>query len=306
MAYAAVCDRSAGMIHIFSLFIATTIWGFGFIATKWALEVYSPFWVNASRYWVALVLCSPFLFPAFKKGWKHLVPGFYVGALVYVGMYLQTLGLELTTVAKSGFFTAFYVLFIPLISMILYKKRYSSHFWICLLLAIFGVALLCELKISSFNLGDFYTILCAICFALHIVYVGRIANRYGALELNSIQIFSASILGLFFSFFEKESFSFSLLYHDSIWSLRSPFMSILFLGLFSSVIAFSIQNSAQKYISSHVAGMVFLLESPIAALFAFLLLSEYLTRMQVMGCMVILFAVFGVSFFSKKVRKIKS
>jgi drug/metabolite transporter (DMT)-like permease len=281
------------MRHYLLLILATSIWGFGFIAAKWSLELYGPYWANTLRFLMATVLSIPFfvIYKTHKQELKYFGPPFIAGTLIYFGMHFQTLGLNFTSVAKSGFLTSFYVIFIPLIAILFRKRSYSFVFWFYVLLALMGVALLCELKFSGFNIGDFYTLLCALAFAVHILYIDKITQSYNSFELNGLQFLTALLWGVPASFLMEGGVDLMpLLLPENDLALYG----ILFLGFFSSVLAFSIQLIAQKKIPPHVAGFFFLLESPFAAVFGFYFLQEHLGVLQISGCALILFAVLAV------------
>lgn len=281
------------MRHYSLLILATSIWGFGFIAVKWSLQLYGPYWANTLRFLVAAILSIPFfvIHKTHKQPLKYFGPPIIAGTLIYFGMHFQTLGLKYTTVAKSGFLTSFYVIFIPLIAILFKKRTYSFIFWFYVFLALIGVALLCELKFSGFNIGDLYTLLCAMAFALHILYIDKITHLYNSFELNGLQFLASLIWGIPMSVYMEGWVDLSPLVLPENYLVL---YGILFLGFFSSVLAFSIQLIAQKKIPPHVAGFFFLLESPFAAAFGFYFLAEHLGYLQISGCALILLAVLAV------------
>ncbi len=286
-------DTTFWMKHYALLVLGTSIWGFGFIAAKWSLELYGPYWANTLRFLIACAFSIPLFIQhkTYRRDYKYFIPPLIAGTLIYFGMHFQTLGLNFTSVAKSGFLTTFYVIFIPLFAILFRKKVYSFAFWFYVFMALIGVALLCELKFSGFNIGDFYTLLCALCFAGHILYVDTITKNYNSFELNGMQFVTALLWGVPLSFMMEGGVDISLmLLPENYLALYG----ILFLGIFSSVLAFSIQLIAQKKIAPHVAGFFFLLESPFAAIFAYFVLSEHLGQMQISGCLLILVSVIAV------------
>jgi drug/metabolite transporter (DMT)-like permease len=276
------------------LIFATMLWGFGFIAAKWSLLLYGPYWANTLRFLVACAFSIPFFirYQTHTRPWRYFIPPAIAGTFIYFGMHFQTLGLNYTTVAKSGFLTAFYVIFIPLVTILLRKRTYPLSFWLYVFLALIGVALLCELKWAGFNIGDFYTLLCALSFALHILYIDKITNDYNSFELNGLQFLVSLLWGLPLSFAMEGYVQISPLFEPQN---SLALYGILFLGFFSSVLAFSIQLIAQKKIAPHIAGFFFLLESPFAAVFGYYFLQESLGFMQIAGCALILLAVLRVT-----------
>ncbi len=290
------------MWSAFWLVIAAMIWGMGFVATKITLSYYSPLWSNVLRYFVSSLLFIPVIiyYKSYLRSIRELFYPFLASIFLFLTLILQTIGLETTTVAKSGFITSLYALFIPIIGMIYYKQKFAGLFWGLVFCALFGVYLLCDMEIDKFNQGDFYTLLCAFFAALHIIYIGLIARKYeSAIELNSLQCLFMFFWSFLFGLFIEGIPSFEPLFKTDLDFLYLPITSFLFLGLFSSMIAFSIQVICQKKTPAHLAGLIFLLESPFAAIFGFLLLKESLTITAVSGCFVIMFAV-GCSLFLRQ------
>lgn len=287
------------IINITLLIFATAIWGFGFIATRWTLEGLDPYWSNALRFGLAGVLSLPVLLA--KKSFtrqNNILAKSFVGSLFLLGVLLfQTIGLSLTTVAKSGFITTLYALFIPLTTMFVFKKKYRSSFWFLVLMALMGMALMCNLEMEDVNKGDLFTLLCAFSGAFHIIYVGKVANSIESpMEFNFLQNFFIGLLSL------PIAWTFSGPVHLGL-ALASAqvWWGLLFLAIVSSMISFTIQVIAQKKIPDHIAGLVFLMESPFAALFAFWFLGETLNEMNLAGAGLIVLSVLLVPVLGREV-----
>lgn len=287
-------------INILLLVFATAIWGFGFVATRWTLAVMDPFWANALRFVVAGVCSTPFLL--YKKSFTrpdHILKKSFISSLFLLGILLfQTIGLNLTTVAKSGFITTLYTLFIPLITMVAFQKKYRPTFWILIVLAMFGMALMSNLEIDHLNIGDFYTLICAVFSALHIIYVGRVANQIeSAVEFNFLQNFFVAIMATVIALIAKGLPDMGFVFNPA----HNAVLGLLYLGIFSSMISFTAQVVAQKKIPDHIAGLIFLLEAPFATLFGFLIFHETLNTMNLLGASVIMLSVILVPVLGREV-----
>lgn len=282
---------------MFILLLAPLIWGVGFIATKWLLVDIDPSWGNAIRYVLASAVALPFLiyFRSFKNIpylKKTILPAFFLWA----SMHLQTVGLVYTSIAKSGFITALYAVFTPIIAVLVLKHRdIDKKFWPLLLVALFGVLLLCDLSLDEINKGDVYTLGCAIFAACHILTVDRMPKDMNAFEFNALQSIFVGVFGVVFSliFYPIPDFSF-------IWNWGELFSAsstagIWFLVLFSTLIGFTIMAHCQKTIRPHTASLIYLLESPFAAFFAFVFIGEALSYIGVLGALLILVAVYLIS-----------
>lgn len=287
-------------INILLLVFATAIWGYGFVATRWTLVALDPYWANALRFAVAGICSTPFLL--YKKSFTrkdNILKKAFISSTFLLGILLfQTIGLSLTSVAKSGFITTLYTLFIPIITMVVFKKRYRPTFWLLLLAAMLGMALMSNLEVKDLNLGDFYTLICAVFGALHIIYVGRVANHVESpVEFNFLQNFFVAIMSLVIAFVMKGRVDLSVVMDPA----HNVLIGLLYLGIFSSMISFTAQIVAQKKIPDHIAGLIFLMEAPFAALFGYLIFNETLTSMNLMGAFVILVSVLLVPVLGREV-----
>lgn len=284
--------------------MATVIWGFGFISARFALDVFDPYWLNALRFMLAGGLSLPVLLWQ-KAFWRknHILKEAFIGSVFLFGILIfQTIGLTQTTVAKSGFITTLYTLLIPIISMIIFKRKFKASFWYLVSLAMIGVAMMCNLEIKDLNVGDFYTFLCAICGACHIIYIGRVAKRIESpVEFNFLQNFFMGIISLFFAFVMIGPVDLTVLFAPGHKALEG----ILFLGIISSMISFTAQVVAQKKIPDHIAGLIFLMESPFAALFGYLILGESLSSIGLMGAALIVLSVVLVPILGREVTSVK-
>ena len=259
----------------------------GFVATKFALEDYSPLWTNSLRFILAAIISLPFLF--YKKSWQRetdqLKQSFCAGIFLLTAMLLQTYGLKYTSVAKSSFITTFYAFFVPLLGIMVLGKRYMKGYWGLIGLALIGIAFLCNLEYSAFNIGDALTITCALFHAIHMLCIAHIVRFFkSAIELNLLQCFWVGLLSIPLGTFLEGPPDLNLLIsaQESFWV--SALWGFVLLGFFSSVIAFSIQSHAQRVIPPHIVGLIFLMESPFAALMGYLLLGEKLTHLALIGC----------------------
>jgi len=286
--------------HIFLLALSSAIWGFGFIATRWTLTTYDSFWATALRFTLAATLSLPFLF--YKKSFtrkNNILLKSAISSVFLLGTLLfQTWGLSYTTVAKSGFITTLYALLIPLITMLFAGKRYRSSFWMLILLSLVGMAFMCNLEVKDLNVGDFLTLLCSFSAAFHIMYISKVAAHIESpIEFNFLQNVFVAIFSLVLAFLLKGTVSLApLLVYES-----PVVKGLLFLGIISSMISFSIQVVAQKKIPSHIAGLIFLMESPFAAVFGYFVFKESLNPLNIVGAILVMLSVILVPVLGREV-----
>ncbi len=278
------------MLNFIFLMLTTLIWGFGFIATRWTFLEYDAFWSHALRFALAGVFSLPFLFYQKSFSKKNLLIKSYIGSWWLFGaLFFQSLGLFETTVAKSGFITTLYALFTPMFAMIFMRKNFHFSYWVLVATSFVGVALLCNLNFSDFNRGDFLTLLCAMAGAGHILYIEKIADEIeNAIEFNFLQSLFMGINSCILVYLIKGPVNLEPLMRFHEIGRASVITGLLYLSLLSSLVAFTLQVVSQKKMPSHIVSMVFLLESPIAAFFGYMVLDEKLNFMNVIGCSLIL------------------
>jgi drug/metabolite transporter (DMT)-like permease len=269
------------------LIFAGALWGFGFVATVWALQVYNPAEVLTFRFIAATVFGELIYLivkgPRFTDLKEDLLRALPAGIFLASMLILQTIGLQYTTATKSGFLTSLYVILVPIINTLFFKQKNKWHSYLWVLLALLGTFMLMGSSIHGWNVGDLWTLGCSVIAACHIIYIGQVTNKVGnAFRFNNFQSFWALILcAIYLAFLGKT---------PVIVPAVLPWVGILTLGMCSSVIAFYLQIRTQRILSDSTASMIFLLESPFAALFAFFLLQETLSLFQTLGAVLILVA----------------
>ncbi|MCT4641514.1 MAG: DMT family transporter [Bacteriovoracaceae bacterium] len=294
-------------IAYFYALLAALFWGLGFIGSRFGLEEMGPLWVSACRFIMATFVIVPLILKR-KLSLNYLIrnnKGAFICAFFLSMMIcLQVAGLEYTSVAKSGFITVLYAFFTPVICLILYKNKIRQVFWGLLAIAFFGMMMLCDFNYSSLNFGDFLTFCCAIFSAFHIIGISRYSKNEDFLLFNFKQLTFVAILTTFIAYlFEGIPNSFI---EGSILNNHAAIGGIVFMGVFSTGVAFSLQMKAQEVIDEHVAGLIYLLESPIAAIFGYFVFAETLSEIAIIGCILITLSVALMPFINSfKMIKIK-
>lgn len=265
------------------LIITAIIWGSGFVASAVSLEYYTPYQILAGRFLVGAVILSIVFHKKRKKIHKStLIKGGVLGIFLYLAFALQTVGLQYTTPSKNAFLTAVNVVFVPFIGFFFYKKKIDAFELIGAVLAVIGVAVL-SLKLSSeINIGDLLTLCCAVGFAFHIFYTAKFVNNEDPIALTIIQMIVAASIGWVVVILRGET-SFSL--------ETEGLLNILYLGIFSTTIAFLLQTVAQKYITETKAAIILSTESFWGMAFSVVILSEVMTIKMTIGAIIILCAI---------------
>lgn len=290
-------------MHLSGLIFISIVWGMAFISIRWLLVSYTPIQAMSLRFLSAALFAVPFLF--YFKSWRHSFKKirliFLCGFFLFTLLIFQMMGLQITTVAKSAFITTLHALLTPVFEILFFKKKYSLGYWLMVILALFGVYLLCDGDFSNFNNGDFLTFFTAIFSTLHIITISFAAKEFdNSFEANLLQSLAVGICCIFLLLFTGTSIQLTALFSDLNLFAPTAFSGWFYLVFVSSIFAFTVQTWGQKKVKPHVASAIYLLESPFAVLFGFYLLHESLTPQAIIGSVIILISVLLIPFFERK------
>lgn len=260
------------------------IWGATFILVKEALNTVSTMLFLTLRFSIAALA----LWFTFRRRGAHyprnrhreLLIGFLVGACLFSGYFLQTAGLRYTSAAKAGFITGFYIVLVPLLGAVLYRRLPHISELVGVLSATAGMALM-TLKTMRLDVGagDLLVLGCSFAFALHILVLGHFSRQmtYETLAIN--QIGTGAVLGaLTFWWIETPRLS---------WS-ASLVIALAVTSLLATAVAFAVQSWAQQFTTPTRTALIFALEPVFAWITSFLLAGELLTRRAALGAFLIL------------------
>jgi drug/metabolite transporter (DMT)-like permease len=262
-----------------ALILVTAVWGVTFVQVKDAVELYPLFAFLAVRYLIAAVALAPSAARRVRGlGRDGLVAGLVLGALIALGIGLQTAGLERTTVTNAGFITGLYVLFTPLLGLALFRTRIPKGLWLAVGLAIAGLALLSGVPESSSD-GDLLVLASTVAQALQIVMVERYANRFDVFALVWVQVGAACGVFLALALARAEL---SVPHGATVWA------ALLVTGLFAVAFAYLVQVWAQRRVSATRIAIIFSLETVFAGLAGYLFAGDRIGALGLAGCAVIL------------------
>jgi len=284
--------KPGGKKQILSMLLLTLtalIWGLGFVAQSAGSEHVGPFTFLSSRSLIAgtallpLILYRSRRYPSETEdggGKKNLLPGGVLcGAALMIASVLQQIGVGMTTVGKAGFITALYIVIVPLLGLFM-RKRITTNVWIGVVLAAAGMYLLCMTEGLHLERGDLFVFLCAICFSGHILCVDYFSARADGVKLACLQFFVCGILSLGPAvFLEKPTLS----------VLTAAWLPILYAGLFSSGVGYTLQIIAQRNVPPALASLIMSLESVFSALAGWVILGQGMSGREIAGC-VLMFA----------------
>ena len=273
-----------------ALLIATLIWGATFTIIKYALQDASPLVFISIRFTLAALILTPFLFKEIKNIDRQvLFGGVFLGLLYFLGFSTQTIGLNYTTATKSGFITGSFILFTPIFQIIFEKRPPGLGSILGIILVIAGLLFLSSSGTSllsvfseigdNFNIGDFFTLLCAFFFALYLIFLDIISKKYNYKPLVFLQVLVTGICGIFsavllsFSGLEKAHFEFT----------GSLVFALGYTSILATVVTATLQTKYQKLTTPTKAGIVFSLEPIISAVIAFFFLREKISNFGFIG-----------------------
>jgi drug/metabolite transporter (DMT)-like permease len=278
------------------LLITAVIWGTAFIAQKTGMEGIGPLTFVGSRFILSFLVVAPLCLlerkksnlPELTRKDAWLLLG--LSASFFPGVYLQQAGLVSTSVTNAGFLTGLYVVLVPFVYWILFRKPPARLIWPASLIALLGVWLLNGAKISAFVTGDWLVLASAFFFAVHVAMIGLVAYRTRRpLMCCAVQYAACGLCGLILGA-SLEGFTAA--------TLQANALPICYAGIVSGGIAYTLQAIAQQHSPPSDAAIILSGESLFAALAAFVILHERVDAMGVVGCVLILSAMLLVEWGS--------
>ena len=285
-----------------TLVIVAIIWGSGFTASKMALDSgLGPFYMMAFRFLIAAAIMGIVFFKKIKQiEKKDLVAGSIVGFFLFFAFATQTVGLQFTTASKNAFLTGTNVVMVPFIFWGITKVRPDKWSLIAAVMCFLGIGFLSFDGNFSLGFGDTLSLICAIGFACHISMTGYYSKKVDTTLLTLIQMVVATILSFIFGFFFE-----SLPTEVGTTGI----MAVVYLGIFSTMLAFFLQTVAQKHTTAPRTAIILSTEALFGTLFSIILLGELLTFKMIVGGIAIFTAIITAETkweFLKKKRNIVS
>jgi drug/metabolite transporter (DMT)-like permease len=280
--------RKTGLLAGAGLLVATILWGGGFVAVKDSLAVVPPIYMVALRFAAAGLFLSAIFHKRLRRITRRtLRSGVILALFLFLAYAFQTVGCVYTTAGKNAFLTTVYVILVPLITWVIAKRRPELHVFAAALLAVIGIGLLSLNDDLTVNRGDILTLVCGFWYAVHIVFIARFTQKHGEdpIALTILQMVFCSVFAWLFAPFYDGPFPV-----EAVTTAR-PVLSLLYLAVFSSGIAFLLQNIGQKHLSPSTAALLLSTESVFGALFSALLLGESMTLRMIAGCALLFVAV---------------
>ena len=293
------------------LLTTALIWGAAFVAQSEGMKYIGPFTYNMLRNYIAFLILIPVTYLLGKNSAEEdqkrscetnlesnkeayigglrkgidsttLKGGIACGLALAVASALQQTGVSMTSAGKAGFLTSLYIIFVPILGIFL-RKRIPRIVWLCVFLAICGFYLLCVKDGFSISKGDLFCLGCAVGFSVHIMVVDHFAEKNtDGILMSCIQFLTAAVFSSILTF----------LFENPTWEgILGAGIPILYAGVLSSGVGFTLQIIAQKDTNPTVATLLMSLESVFSVLFGWLLLHESLSGRELLGCLLVFVAV---------------
>ena len=291
-------SKRTEVINTLALVFAAFLWGTTFVAQSEGAKIIGPYTFLAGRGWIGIVFlyfvirandralvrrtgrtAKPENFPQ----WRQLIGlGFLCGTFLFIASLLQQLGIAYTTTAKSSFITAMYVVLVPVFS-IFAKKFPSAKVWVCVAMSVAGLYLLCiRPGESGFGYGDLVTLSSTVFFSMQILSINYSVQMVDGIRLAWWQTFSMGLLAtIFMLIFEKPSLS----------SILTALPSLLYAGVLSTGVAYTLQIVGQRHLNPTVASLAMCLESVFGALAGWLVQGQELSVREFAGCAIMFAAI---------------
>lgn len=291
-------SRKNSIVGCCFLALTAIIWGSSFVAQSQGAQYVEPFTFICARSFLGSASLLPviFIMDAFKKkkspqafqkmtrrDYKYLIlSGITCGVALFFGSSLQQLGIDKGTApGMAAFITAFYILLVPIFSIALGKKIRPIT-WLCALVSIFALYLLCVKEGGSVQKSDLYVLGCAFSFAIHIMIVDKVSPKLDGVRLSAVQFFVAGVIAaVLMVIFEDVNLS----------ALKAAAPTIAYSGIMSSGVAYTLQILGQQKTDPTIASMIMSLESVFGVLTSMVVLSQFPSAREALGCVLMFGAI---------------
>jgi drug/metabolite transporter (DMT)-like permease len=284
--------------EIFLIF-AALFWGGTFVAIKLALESVSPFLFISIRFWLAglaiLLLYRKVLFRKENFRLSYVGPAFLVALSAFIGYSFQTIGLVTTTATQSGFITGTYVIFVPMLQILIERKFPSLRTWAAVCIVFVGLFFISQngkeidriFEGITVSLGDLLTLVCAFFFAIYIILIDIYSRKIPVPILVSFEILFIALFATFVLPMEQ-NLSFNLRHLSPDYKF---WIGVIYTAFFATILTSQIQTRFQKSVSAARAGVLYSLEPVFSFFLAYLVLGESLSVVGGIGCAIVLFGI---------------
>ncbi len=287
------------------LLLTALVWGLGFVAQSAGMDYVGPFTFLAARSYLGSLVLLPVMAltsrkipgepPAPGEGKTLLLGGILCGTALFVASALQQIGIQETTAGKAGFLTAMYIVLVPVLGLFLGRKA-GARVWVAVALALAGMYFLClyGTGLGRINRGDLLEMACALGFTVHILVIDRYSGNVDGVKMSCIQFLVCGLL----------STVCMLLLEEPSWKdLLGAWLPIVYAGVISSGVGYTLQVVAQKDTEPTVASLLLSLESVFSLIAGWLLLGQAMSGRELLGCGLMFAGIIWVQLPGSEVKK---
>ena len=279
------------------LFLTALIWGTAFVFQRVGMDSIEPITFNAARMAVSAVVLAPVALifrrrnrtrtdrtPEEQKRYdvNTVVGGLLCGCFMTVASIFQQIGIVYTPAGKAGFITAMYILLVPIIGFILFKKKSTWLVWAAVLLGVAGMYLLCVTEGFGLSFGDSFVLLCAFFYSFHILCCDHFVKDADPIGISAIQFAVATVVSAIIAFITEK---------PNVSQISAAWIPIVYCGLVSGCIGYTLQIVGQRFTDPVSASLLMSLESVFAVLTGALFLGERMKPREIVGCVIMFAAV---------------
>lgn len=299
--------KSINVRNSLILLLTATIWGIAFVAQSVGMNHVGPFTFLAVRSYIGAIVLLPCIWllnkinpkedkalsPEDKKSSRKtlIIGGICCGICLMSASAFQQMGIQYTTVGRAGFITACYIILVPIISLIFLKKKCNPIIWAAVLLSLIGLYLLCITDGFAIGKGDLLVLVCSVLFSLHILVIDYFSPKTDGVKMSCIQFLVCGILSTIPALIFET---------PNINDILQAWAPVLYAGVLSSGVAYTLQIIGQKNMNPTVASLILSLESCISVLAGWVLLNQKLTIRELSGCALMFAAIILAQLPEKK------
>ena len=287
------------------LLLTATIWGIAFVAQSEGSDAVGAFTFNSTRSLIGSLVLIPVIFllnkinpkdnedesgvssensssgNIFSRNRTLILGGISCGICFFLASNFQQLGIQYTSVGKAGFITACYIVIVPILGLFM-KKKCSPFIWAAVAMALVGLYLLCITDGFSIGKGDILVLICAVLFSLHILIIDYFSPKVDGVKMSCIQFFICGVLSAIPALIFE---------HPQLSAFQGAWGAILYAGVMSCGVAYTLQIVGQKNMDPTVASLILSLESCISVLAGWIILGQKLSMREIIGCVVMFTAI---------------
>ncbi len=276
------------------LTITALIWGTAFVFQSVGMDYIEPFSFLAARSFVGGVILIPLILllkgKSGSKSGSWLKGGIICGVFLFVASACQQIGIQYTTAGEAGFLTALYIVIVPVLGIFIGRKV-SAQVWRAVVIALIGAFLLSVKDGFQVSKGAWWLLMGSVLFSFHILVCEKFGSEGDPVKISCVQFFTCGILSAVFAL---------VLEQPTVSAFTGAVIPILYCGIMSSGVAYTLQIVGQRYTQATVASLVLSLESVFSALAGWALLGEVLSVREIIGCVLVFSAVILAQLPGKK------